>query len=228
MKKKSKIRKRIIYFSASGLILITAGYLIWNYSTNYILRSISQSDSTNSRPLDEHSVASSADSPQAASNETRDDKSTQEISGKSGQEPNSNVVPQAPAKQEDQAKPPAVEPSAPVKSQTGQAKQLPSSNNNNFNYEAPVTPDKAKKVEESVTLSEKAQLTSILLKKLSPSELQLFIKMATNGITVEEKKEAKKVFLQKLSEDEYNQLISIAAKYGLSQGKNYKDSLNEK
>lgn len=77
-------------------------------------------------------------------------------------------------------------------------------------------------------MAEKAQITSVLLKKLSASELQLFLKMASNGLSVDEKKEAKKVFLQKLSEDEYNQLISIAAKYGLSQGKSYSDSLKEK
>ncbi|MNR68230.1 hypothetical protein D3C85_1926620 [compost metagenome] len=48
--------------------------------------------------------------------------------------------------------------------------------------------------------------------------------MAGNGLSVDEKKKAKDIILQKLTEDEYNQLIGIAAKYGLSQGKKYADT----
>jgi hypothetical protein len=71
------------------------------------------------------------------------------------------------------------------------------------------------------------QITSVLLKKLSASDIQLFMKMAGNGMSLEEKKEAKQLILHKLSEEEYNQLIAIAAKYGLSQGKSYSESLKE-
>jgi hypothetical protein len=56
----------------------------------------------------------------------------------------------------------------------------------------------------------------------------LFMSMAGNGMSVDEKKAAKKIILGKLTEDEYNQLIQIAAKYGLSEGKSYTDSLKEK
>ena len=78
-----------------------------------------------------------------------------------------------------------------------------------------------------MTTKEKAQVTSVLLKKLSPNDIATFMKMAGDGLTVEEKREAKKVFLQKLTEEEYNQLIAIAAKYGLSQGKSYQESQKE-
>lgn len=93
-----------------------------------------------------------------------------------------------------------------------------------LNYEAQVTTEKAKVVEESISLKEKAAVSAVLLKKLSASELQLFAKMAGNGMSIEEKKQAKEMVLKKLTEEEYNQLIQIATKYGLSQGKNYKDS----
>lgn len=53
-----------------------------------------------------------------------------------------------------------------------------------------------------------------LLKKLSASDIQLFINMVGNGLNMEEKKAAKNVILERFSEDEYNLLIQIAAKYG--------------
>lgn len=90
-----------------------------------------------------------------------------------------------------------------------------------LSYTPQVTVDKAKVVEESISLKEKAEVSSIILKKLSPAEIQTFLKMAGNGLSVEEKKKAKEVMLKKLTEDEYNQLVKIAAKYGLSQGKDY-------
>ena len=96
-----------------------------------------------------------------------------------------------------------------------------------LNYSPEITPEKAKLVEEEITIKEKAKVMATLMGKLSPSEIALFTRMAGNGLTVEEKKEAKKVFLKKLSEDEYNELISIASKYGLSQGKSHEDSLKD-
>lgn len=100
----------------------------------------------------------------------------------------------------------------------------PAASKNGTGYEAQITTEKAKEVQDAITLKEKASVTSVLLKKLSASDLQLFAKMAGNGLSVDEKKKAKDIILQKLSEDEYNQLIGIAAKYGLSQGKKYAET----
>jgi hypothetical protein len=94
-------------------------------------------------------------------------------------------------------------------------------------YDASITPEKAQEAQEQIAVQEKAKVTSILLKKLSASDLQLFAKMMGNGMSVEEKKEAKKIILQKLTEDEYNELIAIAAKLGLSQGKDYSSSVKD-
>ncbi|NQX59460.1 hypothetical protein [Paenibacillus qinlingensis] len=106
----------------------------------------------------------------------------------------------------------------------GQISTPSPSSKNGTGYEAQITTEKAKEVQDVITLKEKASVTSVLLKKLSASDLQLFAKMAGNGLSVDEKKKAKDIILQKLSEDEYNQLIGIAAKYGLSQGKKYADT----
>ncbi|CAH1231693.1 hypothetical protein PAECIP111891_06864 [Paenibacillus allorhizoplanae] len=104
------------------------------------------------------------------------------------------------------------------------ATPTPATSKNGTGYEAQITTEKAKEVQDAITLKEKASVTSVLLKKLSASDLQLFAKMAGNGLSVDEKKKAKDIILQKLSEDEYNQLIGIAAKYGLSQGKKYAET----
>jgi len=79
-------------------------------------------------------------------------------------------------------------------------------------------------VQDEISAKDKALVTSVLLKKLSPSDISLFMKLAGGGMTVEEKREAKKILLNKLTEEEYNELVAIAAKYGLSQGKSYAES----
>lgn len=94
-------------------------------------------------------------------------------------------------------------------------------------YDPSINADKAAKAQEDITVKEKLQITSIFMKRFSAKELDAFMKLASGGLSLEEKIEAKKMVLEKLSEEEYNQLISIAAKLGLSQGKNYIESNKE-
>lgn len=94
-----------------------------------------------------------------------------------------------------------------------------SDGNGSASYDPSISVEKAKQVQESITLKEKTKVTSVLAKRLSPGDLSTLMKLAGNGMTVTEKKEAKKMLLEKLSEKEYNELIDIAQKYGLSQGK---------
>lgn len=93
---------------------------------------------------------------------------------------------------------------------------------------ANITPEQAQKAQEEITLKDKTKVTSVLLSKLSASDIKLFMKMSESGVSSDEKKEAKKIILQKLTEEEYDELIAIAAKLGLSaSGKSYQDSLKE-
>lgn len=94
-------------------------------------------------------------------------------------------------------------------------------------YKGEVTIDKAKCAQENITLKDKAKVATLLLAKLSPSDMKLFGEMMSGGLSTDEKKQAKDIILKKMSEDEYNELIAIAAKLGLSQGKSYADSLKE-
>jgi hypothetical protein len=67
-----------------------------------------------------------------------------------------------------------------------------------FTYQAEVIKDIAKVVEDSITLREKVAVTSVLLNKLSASDMQLFIQMASKGMSIDEKKLPKKSFLGSL------------------------------
>jgi len=94
-------------------------------------------------------------------------------------------------------------------------------------YNPEISVEKAEEVKESISFSEKTKVMAVMLKRLSPSDIKTLQQLASGGLTVEKKKEAKELILQKLTEDEYNELIAIAKKYGLSQGKSYEESLKE-
>jgi len=95
-------------------------------------------------------------------------------------------------------------------------------------YKAEVSVEKAKQVQESVTLSEKAKLMSILLKQLSVEDIKLLQQLASGGLSKEDKKKARSLILQKLTPEQYDELIQIAKKYGLSEGKSYSEVIKQK
>lgn len=105
--------------------------------------------------------------------------------------------------------------------------QESSNEDENFIYSAHVSVDKAKKVEETMTLSEQLKVVNILVKRLTTNDIQQIANLMQDGLNVDEKRQAKHIILERLSEEEYNDLIQIAVKYGLSQGKSYQESLEE-
>ncbi len=92
-----------------------------------------------------------------------------------------------------------------------------------FGYRAEVSSDKAQSVQDSVTLDEKLIISSILLDRFSSEELGLFRKLASGGLSIDEKKQMRETFLKKLSPSQYDELILIAKKYGVSQGKSFEE-----
>lgn len=96
-----------------------------------------------------------------------------------------------------------------------------------LSYTPEVTKEKAEAVQNSITLGEKLKVARVLLKRLEASDVDLFLKMMSGGMSVQEKRIAKNIMLDRLTAEEYNDLIKIAEKYGLSQGKSYEDSLKE-
>ncbi|CAM4523583.1 hypothetical protein FHS16_003354 [Paenibacillus endophyticus] len=95
-------------------------------------------------------------------------------------------------------------------------------------YKAEVSIDKAKEVQEKITVGEKAQLTSVFLKELSMSDIKELQALAGGGLSKEDKKKARSLILEKLSPEQYDELIQIAKKYGMSQGKSYDEVVKEK
>src|SRR5690606_35657011 len=115
----------------------------------------------------------------------------------------------------------------PEVSKTPEATKKPEGDKSDTGYSAEISTDKAKEVQDNITVSEKAKVVATLMGSLSASDISTLQKLAGGGLSVEEKKEAKEIMLEKLSEDQYNELIAIAAKHGLSQGKKYSETKAE-
>jgi hypothetical protein len=94
-------------------------------------------------------------------------------------------------------------------------------------YKAEVSVDKAKDVQEKITVAEKAKLATVFMKELSADDLKKLQELSSGGLSQAEKKEARDLILERLSPEQYDELIEIAKKYGLSQGKNYEDVSKE-
>lgn len=95
-------------------------------------------------------------------------------------------------------------------------------------YQAEVSVGKAKDIQEKITVGEKAQLTSVFLEELSISDIKNLQALASDGLSIDEKKEARSIILDRLSPEQYDELILIAKKYGMSQGKSYVEVIEEK
>ncbi|WP_135553795.1 hypothetical protein [Paenibacillus cymbidii] len=227
--KKKTIKKLLLWTGAILIVLAVGGYFAMNYAVNRMIHMMAEGIDLDSLDRELQGVgnvrmdekngvtapaggsgnvagagdkANGAASGASASPNNGSGGSTQQSSGGNTQQ--GGAVSQAPAQSS----------AAPTK-------------DDKLTYSAEISTDKAKQVEEQITLKDKAFITSVIMKRFSSSELNMFAKLASGGLSVEEKKEAKKVFLEKLSESEYNQLIGIAAKLGLSEGKDYQNSLKE-
>lgn len=221
--KRKKWKKALLWVVGSVVVLLSVGYFGMNMTVSYVLRSMSpQVPVTSSEVLESESPVAKA------TRETNLITEKKEVSSSLSTQASPTVSPVESSKVTEATSTASLVSPTPALSPHVKPESTPSpipmSKEQKLSYEAQVTTEKAKVVEESISLKEKAAVSTVLLKKLSASELQLFAKMVGNGMSVEEKKQAKEMVLKKLTEDEYNQLIQIATKYGLSQGMNYKDS----
>jgi hypothetical protein len=214
-----KWKKIALWCSGILVVLIILGYIGLNLVTNYILRSISVDalmETGGALTLGSGSTALPAVSPTPSMSQN-DEHSKVDV------EPHGSA-PVTSRTKTSTATSNSVSGKSDNNSEVGPPRQVSPSPTP---YNGEITKEKAEKAQNEISTKEKALVASILLKKLSPSDISLFTSMMSGGMTLEEKKEAKKVVLQKLSEDEYNQLIAIAAKLGLSQGKDYQESQKE-
>ncbi len=229
-------KKFIVILWTSGLIgLLIIGFLeTMNYATDYMLRSIitsSQVDSnlSNAIEISNQQLKNPSSSPIHTSdldiNSMNSINSPKSIQSEVGIV---NLVSPTPdingSVAEAKGESTKTMPANSVYDHT-QPVSIPSSPTlDNKGYDGNISVDKAEQVQDQITLKDKAKVSSVLLKKLSSSDISLFVKMSGDGVTVEEKKQAKKVILEKLTEAEYNELIAIAAKLGLSSGRGYQET----
>jgi len=94
-------------------------------------------------------------------------------------------------------------------------------------YTAEVSTDKAKEIQDNVTMKDKADVAAIVLGQLSVSDINRLKDLAKGGLTIDEKREARSIILGKVSEEQYNELSQVAKKYGVSQGKTRDQVLKE-
>ncbi|BBH19575.1 hypothetical protein Back11_09200 [Paenibacillus baekrokdamisoli] len=94
-------------------------------------------------------------------------------------------------------------------------------------HKADITERQAADAADKVTLKDKLTIGSVVMNHWSSDDLKSLKKVLSGGLSIQEKRQLKKRAMAELSENEYNALIQIAHKYGLSQGKSYKQSKEE-
>lgn len=220
MKKKNRLKKWLIGIGCFLVLLLASAYFGINYAADKMMDKLSDS------------ILESALSTPAPT------EVTEELSASPA--PTTSASPSASAKDVDAGEPDQpvsnradtddAESSASSSTTNGNANNQSSSSStkdSDYSYSAEVSVDKAVAVKEDITFAEKTKLMTIMLKRLSASDIKTLSDLAGGGLSVEKKVEAKKIILEKLSEKEYDELIKIAQKYGLSQGKTYEDSTRD-
>lgn len=220
---KFNVRKLLIWSGALLIIMAISGYLLMDYAVDRFLKSIAiHAELPADQPQDSASGDSEArESPKPSEAKPEDEASsasegrrTSSPASRLPDSPEPSLVPDA---SHGQTKKPV---DSPVPSGTGQPQGLPASQPKQplSTVKPDISQDKAKAVEEKITIKEKTAVLSTLLKKLNASDIDTLKELASGGLSNEEKGEAKKIIMKKLTAEEYNRLIDIAAKYGLSQG----------
>jgi hypothetical protein len=203
-KSKMKTWKKVLIWAASIIVVLGVGGL---FAANYAMdKMIAQLSASLEDELLEEVITTPTDAPSGGGDGTVDQPATSEPDGEGseGQE----------------------KPGDTPGEQNGQSDD--GSNSSKNGYTAEISTDKAKDVQEKITVAEKARLASVFLKQLSTDDIKALQDLASGGLGKEEKKEARTLILDRLTPEQYDDLIQIAKKYGMSQGKSYEEVSKEK
>lgn len=216
--------KKIVAWSLSVvLVIVIGGLFAANYAVDKLMTSMAEgldeepdSTSNSQNVLVEPSVAPSESTSAMTDNEVSNSKDGIEIFTPSvpsvSNEETQSVISQNASEKSGSEVTPTV---------TIQPTSVPSSNKipETGEYSAQISADKAKQIQENVTVKEKADVASIVMGQLSVSDIKRLQELASGGLTIDEKREARSIILGKVSEEQYNELSQIAKKYGVSEGK---------
>lgn len=235
-----RTKKWLLWISCLLLLLAAVFYFLMDYAVDYALRTIADSaieqvlsegnagkQSENAEPVEAHSHSKSQSdamtpdepSPGGSSDAVpkSDDAAAQNAQSQSGTV-KANEQSNLPAKQT---------PSSNGKGSSSVVADQNTDQSNSLNepYSGEVTIEKAEQAEQKISLKDKTKVTTTLLRSLSKNDIATLAGLAEGGLTISEKRQAKQLILERLSAEEYDELIQIAAKLGLSQGKTYAESL---
>ncbi|MFC3748193.1 hypothetical protein [Paenibacillus sp. GCM10012306] len=201
---KKKRWKKVVLWSLSVIVVLgVGGAFAANYAVDRLMNSMADGfdlDAEDPVVADGQGTDKSPDVPDSANNNVGTDSSNAS--------PSEGVNGTTPTKKPTAGASGTV--SAGDKGTTGTSKD---------SYTAEVSKDKAKEIQQSITVKDKADVISIVLGQLSASDIKRLQELAQGGLTVEKKKEARSIILGKVTEEQYNELSQIAKKYGISQGK---------
>ncbi|GBG08135.1 hypothetical protein PAT3040_02703 [Paenibacillus agaridevorans] len=204
-KPKMKTWKKVLIWAASIIVVLGVGGL---FAANYAMdKMIAQLSASLEDELLEEVIPTPTDAPSGGGDGTVDQPATSEPDGEGS---------------EGQAE---TDGSAGGQNNQSEVGSKPSPTNG---YSAEISTDKAKDVQNKITVSEKAQLASVFLKQLSMDDIKALQELASGGLNLDEKKEARTLILDRLTPEQYDDLIQIAKKYGMSKGKSYEEVSKEK
>lgn len=221
--------KKVLAWSLSVVIVLAIGGLFAaNYAINKLMTSMAEGIEleSNNASVSETVLQAIPTITTVPTDSAVSDVSTNQSTNSNVDAPVENVVPQTTPQTAKESKQPAdVNQSLKNDEQTSKITPKPTNNpitkdNKDLEgYSAQVSTDKAKHIQENVTVKEKADVASIVMGQLSMSDIKRLQELASGGLTIEEKREARSIILDKVSEEQYNELSQIAKKYGVSEGK---------
>ncbi|MHA6481493.1 hypothetical protein ACX1C1_06260 [Paenibacillus sp. strain BS8-2] len=213
-KPRMKTWKKVVIWAASIIVVLgVAGLFAANYAMD---RMIAQLSASLEDELVEEVVTTPTDAP--SENEDTVDEPVIDEEGTEGSAPEATEQPSGEQSGQSDGN----------KGNTDGAQGGTTDSKSSDDYTAEISTDKAKDVQEKITVTEKAQLASVFLKQLSVDDIKALQGLASGGLGLDEKKEARTLILEKLTPEQYDELIQIAKKYGMSQGKSYEEVSKEK
>ncbi|MFD2331461.1 hypothetical protein ACFSR7_19580 [Cohnella sp. GCM10020058] len=226
MKKRKKLKQWLIGALSFVIVIITSVYIVINYTVDKLIKELADSAIQSSEQI-EADLTFTHEGNHSATNSTS---STQEVPAASASKEKNSPKSLTENNRSAETKPEVT--IHPIKSKNDNDAPIETTNNSpqsnsKYEYEPDVSQEKAETVKEDISFSEKTKLMTIMLKRLDASDIKTLSQLASGGLSGEKKVEAKKIILQKLTEEEYDDLIKIAKKYGLSEGKSYEDSIKD-
>ncbi|MFD1772537.1 hypothetical protein [Paenibacillus rhizophilus] len=202
---------KILAWTLSVIIILgIGGAFAANYAVNKLMNSMADGLATETGGIAEPQVSAAPASPtSSAVPQVTDSTITQPVNTAANSNANNNTDTQ------------------PVKEQNKPSSSPAANSDSITEYTPQITTEKAKKIQENVSVKDKADVVSIVLGELSISDIKRLQTLAQGGLTVDEKKEARALVMGKVSEQQYNELVQIAKKYGVSEGKSRSQILAE-